>query len=143
MGMGHKGDGNEGHEALHQQTWAWAPTQAHIRHHGRAQNLNLHHDPPLHRASSSPPAAFLAAAFKSFLFTLPGRPPPKGHVLAKPMCFCGSTLTDNGAPITHGFTKKAQRSRYLLSQLEHQERDMTLRCSGYALRLANQFLGTL
>ncbi|CBI34072.3 unnamed protein product, partial [Vitis vinifera] len=31
------------------------------------------------------------------------------------MSFCGSTLTDNGAPITRGITKKARRPRYLLS----------------------------
>ena len=39
----------------------------------------------------------------------------KRHVLAKSMSFCGSTLTDNGVPITRGITKKAQRPRYLLS----------------------------
>ena len=45
MSMGYKGDGHEGNEVLHQQTWARAPTQAHIPcHHGQAQNLNLHHD---------------------------------------------------------------------------------------------------
>uniref|UniRef100_A0A7C8YBF2 Uncharacterized protein n=1 Tax=Opuntia streptacantha TaxID=393608 RepID=A0A7C8YBF2_OPUST len=44
-------------------------------------------------SSPSPPAAFLAAALVFFLFTLPGRPPPKGLVREKSMCFCESTLT--------------------------------------------------
>ena len=48
MGMGHKGDWHEEHEVLHQQIWVWAPTQAHIRHHGQAQDFKLHHDPLLH-----------------------------------------------------------------------------------------------
>ena len=46
--MGHKGDWHEEHEALHQQIWALAPIQAHIRHHGQAQDFKLHHDPLLH-----------------------------------------------------------------------------------------------
>ncbi|KAJ6693698.1 hypothetical protein OIU85_004472 [Salix viminalis] len=51
-------------------------------------------------SSPCPPDAFLEAAFWFFRFTLPGRPPPKGLVREKSMCFYESILTMKDGNLT-------------------------------------------
>ena len=73
MDMGHEGGWHGEHEALHQHAWAWAPTQAHIRHHGQAQGSKLHHS-PLHLGITLR-RSFLSPAWRKARWPLSG----EGH----------------------------------------------------------------
>ena len=81
--------------ALHQQTWVGLQLKPKPIKKSKPKSSKLPHSPPLQLASSAPPAAFLVATFKPFLFTLPGRPPPKGLVREKSPRFLESILTKN------------------------------------------------
>ena len=93
--------------ALHQQTWVGLQLKPKPIKKSKPKSSKLPHSPPLQLASSAPPAAFLVATFKPFLFTLPGRPPPKGLVREKSPRFLESILTKN-----EGFVSLAGMERW-------------------------------